>query len=128
MDTATRSRQSPASSISGWNILLGCWVIISPFVLAYSNLLAPMWNDVATGAAIGLLALMRATAGDRSGSSSWLNVVLGIWLIISPWVLGFAGLVAPLWNNIGSGVVVAVIAWASASAPARPAEPAPPAT
>lgn len=37
----------------------------------------------------GLSALRRAGTGGGSGHA-WLQLVLGIWLVVSPWVLGFA--------------------------------------
>jgi len=42
----------------------------------------------------------------------WLNLILGAWLFISPWVLG---LVSPAsWNNWIVGIVVAILAlWAA---------------
>lgn len=39
-----------------------------------------------------------------------LNVLAGIWLFISGWVLGFTGTSNAFWNNIILGIVVAVIA------------------
>ncbi len=40
------------------NILLGIWVIISPFVLALHSSRA-VWNNVITGAVVGILAIIR---------------------------------------------------------------------
>lgn len=47
----------------------------------------------------------------------WLNVVnivAGIWLIISPFVLGFTTNTAAMWNAIILGIIVLVIAAVSA--------------
>ena len=38
------------------------------------------------------------------------NVVLGAWLIIAPFALGYSGAIAPLWNDIVFGLVVVVLA------------------
>ena len=40
---------------------------------------------------------------------SWVFVVLGIWLIISPWVVGFSGEVGATWNAIIVGIIVAAL-------------------
>lgn len=39
---------------------------------------------------------------------NWAKFVLGLWVFISPWILGFAGYPLALWNNIlsGAGIVV----------------------
>src|ERR1051326_9103583 len=68
------------------NILLGIWVIISPFVVQFAQLPAAMWN----------------------------NVILGIWMIISPFALGVMT-TAIVSNNIILGIVIALIASGSAS-------------
>jgi SPW repeat len=59
-------------------------------------------------AAVALAALVRVMAWEE-----WANLVLGVWLVISPWMLGFSGLVAAMWNAVIVGAVVAVLAlWA----------------
>lgn len=89
------------------NIVLGMWVLISPFVLATQSF-KTIWNNVLTGAVIGILALIRSRM-HRPGWS-WLNLILGIWLVISPFVL-FASGVA-IWNNIIAGIIIAASALA----------------
>lgn len=47
---------------------------------------------------------------------AWLNVILGLWLIISPWVLGYTATTAAFYNALIVGVLVAVFAllgWAA---------------
>ncbi len=44
-------------------------------------------------------------------------VGLGLWLAVSPWVLGFSALNLALWNSIAVGVVVVLLAWWSATTP-----------
>jgi hypothetical protein len=110
-EPGTMPRQN-AGGFSWLNILLAIWVIISPFVLQLS-LLGALWNNVLTGIAIGILALIR-TAAPRQPGWSWVNLILGIWLIISPFVLGFmAG--AGIWNNVILGIIIALVALGNAS-------------
>jgi len=33
-------------------------------------------------------------------------IVLGIWLLLSPWVLGFSSLNLPAWNNAVFGILI----------------------
>lgn len=87
------------------NALLGLWVIISPFVLGFTRNQAAMWNNVATGGAVLLLALGR---GGTSGVAVR-NLLLGGWLIASPFVLGFLQQVI-FWNNIILGIVIVICA------------------
>jgi hypothetical protein len=72
-----------------------------------------MWNNVIVGIVIAVLAIIRDSAPRQTGWS-WANVILGIWMIISPFALGVMT-TAILWNNIILGIVIAVIAAGSAS-------------
>ncbi len=114
---STMPRQS--SGGASWiNIVLGIWVIVSPFVLAFAQFPRAMWNNVATGALVGILAIIRAGTPQQPGWS-WMNVLLGIWLIISPFVLAFANGVA-LWNNVILGIIIIITAWANAATTREP--------
>lgn len=112
MNETTLQRQNTFGG--NWvNVILGVWVIISPFVLGFSNRTALMWNNVATGAAIFLLALGRSGNYRRYGAAG-LVVLLGLWLIISPFVLAAQRPVA-IWNNVILGIIVALVALSSGS-------------
>lgn len=50
----------------------------------------------------------------------WNNVVLivlGVWLIISPWLLGYSALNLPSWNSILMGVLVIIFSLWTVSSP-----------
>lgn len=105
------------------NVVLGIWVIISPFVLGFSNLMALMWNDVAVGIAVALLALSRS---PTNRAAPMLNVILGCWLIASAFVLGVVS-VASFWNSIIVGIVIAIVAlFATNTSPAPTVPVSPP--
>lgn len=101
------------AGVSWINIVLGIWVIISPFVVQFTRFPAAMWNNVIVGIVIAILAIIRTSVPRQTGWS-WVNVILGIWMIISPFALG-AMTTAVLWNNIILGIVIALIATGSAS-------------
>ena len=43
----------------------------------------------------------------------WVNLVLGAWLLVSPWVLGFSTATALMWNAVLIGALIVVSAsWA----------------
>jgi len=102
-------------SIKHWqdpiNLILGIWMIVSPWVLGYSMEATPTWNAVILGILIGvaaLFALYRVMAWEE-----WGNVVLGLWLLISPWVLSFSSIRSAMSNAVIVGIVVAILAlWA----------------
>jgi hypothetical protein len=98
------------------NICLGIWVLISPFVLAFGSH-AAVWNNVATGGAVIILALIHTSMPRQSGWS-WINLILGIWLIVSPFALALHH-AAFIWNNVVLGIVIAIVAWSNAAMSTR---------
>ena len=61
-------------------------------------------------ASSALIATMSTAAiAVFSDWEEWLNLLLGIWLVLAPWVLGFAHTRA-MHMSIGAGVVVAYLA------------------
>ena len=101
------------AEVSWINIVLGIWVLISPFVLGLAQLPRVMWNNVILGIVIGILAIIRTSAARQPGWS-WVNVILGIWMIISPLVLRLANSAA-IWNNVILGIIITILAWISAN-------------
>lgn len=51
---------------------------------------------------------MDTQASSRTAST--INVILGIWLIVAPFILGTNSSTAVLWNDIILGIVVVVMA------------------
>jgi len=105
----------PNTSIKHWqdplNLILGIWMVVSPWALQHQTDMHSTSNAVILGILIGLaalVALFKVMAWEE-----WANVVLGVWLLISPWVLGFTALTAAMWNAVIIGIVVTVLAlWA----------------
>ncbi len=100
------------------NVLFGILLFISPWVYGLQNNLMlasyahAAWNAWIVGIAIFLVALWALDA-PRSSIPEWINVLLGIWLFISPWVLGFSTLTAAAWTAWILGILVVIAAaWA----------------
>lgn len=94
------------------NVLLGLWLIASPWALGFATETTLAWNVWVTGMIIAVVAIAALIAFQTW--EEWINVALGAWLTVSPWVLGFTGNDAAMWNAIAVGVVVAGLAlWSS---------------
>jgi len=96
--------------------LVGVWEVIAVAVLGYSASSAALWDAIIVGVLLFVLgvwaALSNQVGTDRT--LDWINVVLGVWLIIAPFLLGYSALAAALWNDIIVGIVVVVLAgWAA---------------
>ena len=59
-------------------------MIISPFVLGIHTPKG-IWNNVVTGVPVGLVGILRLSM--RQSGWGWFNLILGIRLVISPFVL-----------------------------------------
>lgn len=41
---------------------------------------------------------------------NWVQLVLGLWVLVSPWILGFAEITTALWSNVIIGILVVISA------------------
>jgi hypothetical protein len=92
----------PASWV---NVLLGLWLIISPWVLRLDGGAAAA-NNVALGFLVLIVAIFSIVAAPENHAAAWVNVGAGIWVFISPWVVGYATQSAALKNDAVVGVLV----------------------
>ena len=72
--------------------LAGAWLVIAAFAYDYSFTVAGSagrWNNLICGIVIAVVAAVRLVAFARTGWLGLVNVVLGFWLIVSPFVLGY---------------------------------------
>lgn len=94
------------------NLLLGAWLLVSPWAIGYAaGMPVAAWNAVILGVAIVVFAAV-AMYMPRVWEEG-INMALGVWLIASPWVLGFAAEANMMMNAVIVGIlVVALAAWA----------------
>ena len=46
-------------------------------------------------------------------SPKWTELVLGLWIILSPWLLGFSSITVMKWSNLMVGTVIFLMSvWA----------------
>lgn len=106
---------------SGLNLALGIWLIVAPFVLRYATEASPA-NDVTVGVIIAVLAAIRVFEAYGAAWVSWLNVALGTWLLVAPFILTYSS-AAALWNDLIVGLLVICLGVWSAGASRRPRPP-----
>lgn len=95
------------------NLILGVWLFVSPWLLAYAGVTAAAWNAWILG-----VALVVFSAIAVSMPQVWeevVNILIGVWMIISPWVLAFTSTRSAEANAVIVGIVAVVFAaWAMA--------------
>ncbi|HEX7968938.1 MAG TPA: SPW repeat protein [Stellaceae bacterium] len=106
------------------NLALGIWLFLSPWILRFdagvpqgdagaaaaaSN---ASWDAWVCGIVIALVAL--SAISRMEFWQEWINMLLGAWVFIAPWVLGFSSpnLVHAAWDHWIVGAVVFIVsAW-----------------
>jgi len=89
-------------------ILLGSWLLLTPFfgIGGFSDVAAI--NSYLTGAAVAAFAI--AALARPMMWEEYVNLTLGVWLIAAPFVLGFANQTGPTLNHVIVGLLIGSIA------------------
>lgn len=91
--------------------LIGVWFIMSPFTLGYTH--QPFMTVTSfAGGAILLVAAGAAALSESVRRQTWIylcNGLVGIWFIIAPSALSFAGDLGDHWTSLVGGIVVLLL-------------------
>ena len=87
--------------------MLGLWLLLSPWALFFDQETTALENALAVGALIIIAEIVELSS--FRGWEEWINVALGAWLALSPWVLGIAS-AAARWNFVVVGALVVALA------------------
>lgn len=96
------------------NAVLGVWLVLSPWALGFQADAMAMSNAVVVGvllaaAALGAIFVPRAW-------EEWTEGVLGLWMLVSPWLLGYSSHGPAMRNAVVTGIaIVALAAWTLAT-------------
>ncbi|MEU9350372.1 SPW repeat protein [Streptomyces griseoloalbus] len=108
--------------VDGPVFLLGLYCAVSPWILHYTTsqpALVP--HNLIVGIAIGLLALGFTAAPARMYGLSGAMCALGVWMIISPWIVGENPDAGVIWNNIIIGALAVMLGTVCAATAAKSA-------
>jgi hypothetical protein len=91
------------------NLAIGMWVLVSPWLLGFTESGGATANAVVTGLAITMVAA--AAVARESPTAAWGNLLLAIWLFASPWVVGYTEFRSASRNAWFIAVMVALFAF-----------------
>lgn len=98
------------------NFALGVWLVIAPFALLYRGIQAALWDDVVVGLLIAAYSLWRALEIEQLIVGNWVVGALGLWALVSPFVLHFSDATMAMRNNVIIGAAVTILAiWLAAN-------------
>jgi hypothetical protein len=111
--------ESEMIGASSFNILAGVWLIFAPFILRFTDHRGIAWSTGIVGLVVALLAVIRVFGPHRIVGLSWVNATLGAWLIVSPLILGDAGVAPVVWSSVVLGTIITGLAICSTRATTR---------
>ena len=87
--------------------ILGIWLLLSPWALFFEYESTAVGNAVVLGLLIILVEAVELSVFREW--EEWVNIILGTWLVASPWALWIAS-TAARWNFLAVGALVLVVA------------------
>jgi hypothetical protein len=89
------------------NLILGAFLFFSPWIFGFDG---GKISQNATIAGIVIVVLAIAALAAFAIWEEWLNLIVGLWTLVSPWVLGFEGSTRATTVHVIVGAVVAILA------------------
>jgi hypothetical protein len=117
----TSDNVTAARNASGVVFLAAVWLFVSPFAYYGVSDQRNAWNSWIAGVLMILLSGARLWRPLSFAAFSWVNMILGIWVAISPWVFGYVGDSARLTNSLCVGLIVLGCSIAAVWSTFRPA-------
>ncbi|WNM32928.1 SPW repeat protein [Streptomyces sp. Li-HN-5-11] len=101
--------------VEGLILLAGVYAAISPWVVHFALQRNITVNNLIVGITVALIGFGLTLAPERMFRLAWVLTPLGVWLLISPWVVTatHGARSAIVWNNCWLGAIVAVLGLAA---------------
>ncbi|MGO4355185.1 SPW repeat protein [Rhizobium sp. RAF36] len=100
------SQKNPSKALEATNITTA--ICLACAALMFTEVPVAAWNAVVCGAMILTISIKALNSyGERA---EWLNLSLGCWAALSPFVLGFSSSMAATWTHVVLGAIVACVA------------------
>jgi SPW repeat-containing protein len=107
-----------AIAVDGLILLTGLYAAISPWVVHFGFRDRDLSiNNLIIGLALAVIGMGLAFAPERMHRLGWIAAPLGVWMIISPWVVpaSHSSRSAIIWNNCWVGGVAVALGLAAAA-------------
>src|SRR5690606_32363130 len=99
-------QKNPNQALEATNITTA--ICLACAALLFTDTPAAAWNALACGAMV-LAISIRALYSYRE-HAEWINLLLGCWVFLSPFLLGFGSSMIATWTHVVLGVIVACVA------------------
>jgi len=94
-----------SKTVGGISLVAGLWLILSAFFmsLGFSS------NEFVVGILVALFGVIEWASSESTMWVSWVNGILGAWLIVAPFFLGTV-MMGAVWNSVILGIIVLGVA------------------
>jgi len=92
-------------------LLLATWLLASPFALGFFDVISASIVMIVIGCSVFLIAQLGLS--NHLPWEEWVNMLLAALLVASPWLFGFAGIMAATVNAVVSGIALGALALAA---------------
>ncbi|WP_055558023.1 SPW repeat protein [Streptomyces sp. NBRC 110028] len=106
-----------ARAVEGLTLLAGLYLAVSPWVVGFFDTGTGLTiNNLITGLAVAILALGFGSAYERTHGLGWVVAAIGIWTIITPWVVyGPSTTTGTMISNVVTGAVIFLLGLATSA-------------
>jgi hypothetical protein len=96
------------SGVDVVNLILAAFLLLTPMMVGFASDHVAAPNAWVSGIVIGAVAIAALT--KFAEWEEWINLLLGVWVLVSPWVLSFSAQTTARWAHVGIGLIVAGLA------------------
>jgi hypothetical protein len=92
-------------------VALGAWMLASPWVVGFSDYSVAAMNALIMGSILVLAEMLELSVHEDA--EEWIDIVAGLWLMVSPVVLGFTSSTPATVSTMSVGLLTVLFAaWA----------------
>ena len=99
------------TSGSGWKdsieLVIGLWLLLSPIALGFFS--DPVASVTTILVATVVFFVSQLGLANQQPWEEWVNLIAAAVLIVSPWLMGYASVVAATWNAIICGGLLVLL-------------------
>lgn len=104
------AEQPLAQIVEGLMLVTGLYAAASPWIVGFDDQWSLAVNNLIAAIAVAVLAVGFTSAYGRTHGMTFVAPLLGVWMIVSPWVVANVNTTtAMIWSNVVGGAVVCVV-------------------
>lgn len=106
-----RVSERPMTQVTeGLMFMAGLYLAASPWIVGFASQSNLAICNLLSGLAVALLAVGFTSAYSRTHGMAFVAPLLGLWMIVSPWLVdGVTTTAGMIWSNVVGGIVVCLL-------------------